>query len=183
MGTLYLNTEYIQEAERCFLISHNIKKELHPKYSTRKLVSLFNLYECNIYNKNFDQAEKILDVAQAIISLVKAKKALYNCSILRRRGKISFLQGKLSLAEKFYEEGKQELQNKHMYSLEQAELWNCIGLLRLEQKRYKEAKDNFESTMKLMNFYFCKESNTILTLKKNLNHAKERINPDDARAV
>lgn len=52
---------------------------------------------------------------------------------------------------------------------------SCLGLLCLEEKKYKEAKQYYDKAIMLMNFYCSKDSKTILTLKKNLEFAVKTI--------
>jgi hypothetical protein len=52
---------------------------------------------------------------------------------------------------------------------------SCLGLLKLEDRKYKEAKKYYDKAIMLMNFYCPKDSITILTLKKNLEYAVKMI--------
>ncbi len=56
LGTLYLQASSLSLAEKCFIQSYNLKKSLHGKSNTKLLTSLFNIFECNLLTKNYDQA-------------------------------------------------------------------------------------------------------------------------------
>ena len=56
LGTLYLQASSLSLAEKCFIQSYDLKKSLHGKSSTKLLTSLFNIFECNLLTKNYDQA-------------------------------------------------------------------------------------------------------------------------------
>ena len=62
----------------------------------------------------------------------------------------------------------ERLSGKYPYCMEFGELMACLGLLKLEDGKYKEAKQYYDKAIMLMNFYCSKDSVTILTLKKNL---------------
>lgn len=57
LGTLYLYAGIIDQAERCFLMSYEIKKKNYPQFSRKLISSLLNLYECNIATLNYEQAQ------------------------------------------------------------------------------------------------------------------------------
>lgn len=60
------------------------------------------------------------------------------------------------------------MSSKYPYCMEFGELMSCMGILKLQDKKYKEAKEYYDKAIMLMNFYCPKDSRTIQTLKKNL---------------
>ncbi len=67
------------------------------------------------------------------------------------------------------------MSGKYPYCMEFGELMSCLGLLKLEDRKYKEAKQYYDKAIMLMNFYCSKDSIPILTLKKNLEYAAKMI--------
>ncbi len=59
LGTLYLAAYQVEQAEKCFLLSYEIKKS-ECSNSNKLISSLLNLYECNLMLHNYLQAEEVL---------------------------------------------------------------------------------------------------------------------------
>ena len=116
LGTLYLNAGSISEAEKCFLMSYSIKSKEYSEHSKKLLSSLFNLYECNVIQRNYEQAKKILNELNSIIVNLKDNKMLLGAT-LRRKGKLHFLKGELEKAEQKFEEAGEKLGKDYPYSL------------------------------------------------------------------
>ena len=167
LGTLYLNAGSISEAEKCFLMSYSIKSKEYSEHSKKLLSSLFNLYECNIIQRNYDQAKNILTQLNNIIINIKDNKMLLG-GTLRRKGKLYFLKGELEKAEQKFQEAAERLEKDYQYSLEYGELLNNMGLLKLDLKYFSAAKDYFERSLEILNFYYTKDSIPIQSVKKNI---------------
>lgn len=57
LGALYLEVSYFVEAEKCFLAAYDIKRHEGDKSSRSNLLPvLFQLLECNLAFKNYQQA-------------------------------------------------------------------------------------------------------------------------------
>ena len=68
LGILYLEINHFVEAEKCFLVAYNIKRHEGDLNNRVNLLSvLFNLVDCNLNLRNYDQAEKLLELANEII--------------------------------------------------------------------------------------------------------------------
>jgi hypothetical protein len=64
LGTLYLQASSLSLAEKCFIEAYSLKKSLFGKKNIKLLTSLFNIFECNLLTKNYDQAGKVISVIE-----------------------------------------------------------------------------------------------------------------------
>ena len=70
LGTLYLYSDHIDQAEKCFLVSYEIKMKNYPPSSPKLLSCLLNLYECNIATHNYEQAHEMLKLGENIVKSI-----------------------------------------------------------------------------------------------------------------
>lgn len=132
LGTLYLSAGQIDQAEKCFLISYDIKKKNYPPHSRKLISSLLNLFECNITTHNYEQAQELLNIVESIV-LTLPNNEMIKGGLLRRKGKLAFLKGNLTASKEYFHAGIKLLEEKFPYCLDYGELMNNFAMLRLDE--------------------------------------------------
>jgi tetratricopeptide (TPR) repeat protein len=106
-------------------------------------------------------------MVENIILGLKDNKMLMG-GVFRRKGKLNFMKGSLELAEEEYEKAIEKLKDEFAYSLEYGEALNNFALLKLDQSLFTRAKDMFQKSLSILNYYYNRDTVPIQTLKKNL---------------